>query len=59
MKKVAKPSRRLITVQMNLAEIDSLPPLLRARVIDRAARKSVKEYKHSVFMDALDCEEDP
>lgn len=54
-----KPSRRLIEVQINLDELNSLDPLLRARIIDRAHRKSAAEAKLARFQDALDCEEDP
>ena len=54
-----KPSRRLLWVQINLAELNSLDPLLRARIIERAHRESVKNHKHQQFLDSLDVEEDP
>lgn len=52
MKQPLKPSRRLVSIQMNLGEINALPPTLRARVIDRAARKSLAKqpYKHKSFL---------
>lgn len=49
MKTKARDHRHLIDVQINLAELDSLDPLLRARIIDRAARKSMKEAKHAHY----------
>lgn len=54
-----KSSRRLIEVQMNMEEFKSLPPLLRAKIIDRAQRKYAAEARLAQFQDALDCEEDP
>lgn len=57
--KPKRPSRRLVRVQMNLDEINSLPPLLRSRVISRAYRESAADQKLSRFQDALDYEEDP
>jgi hypothetical protein len=56
--KEKKKHRRLIRVQMNLDELNSLPPLLRSRIISRAYRESVKERKLQRFQDALDYEED-
>lgn len=57
--KPAPRKRRLITVQINLEELNSLPPLLRSRIIERAQRKSAAEQKQARFMNALDVEENP
>lgn len=54
-----KPSRCLINAQMTLDELNSLRPMLRSRIIERAHRKSAREQKLQHFQDALDYEEDP
>ena len=57
--KPKRPSRRLISVQINLDELNALDPMLRARIIGRAQRKYAKEAAQDRFCDALDVEEDP